>query len=260
MRRLSGLDAAFLYGETPSWHMHVCGLLVADPSTAPDGFSFAKLRDLTEARLPQLPQFRWKLRDVPFGLDRPGWVEEDEFDLDYHIRHIAVPSPGGPRELGELLGDLASYKLDRTKPLWEMWMIEGLEHGHVAVFTKIHHSIIDGVSGAGLAQILLDLEPDPAPVEVAPVDSLHEQRIPGLPEMVGLGVMRTMLMPWRVARYSGQLVAQGLALAGFARRRTPTLPFQAPRTPFNAELTPHRRIAVASVPLSRVRRSSARST
>jgi hypothetical protein len=82
MRRLSGLDAAFLYGETPSWHMHVSGLLIADPSTAPDGFSFEQLRDLTAQRLPLLPQFRWKLRDVPFGLDRPGWVEEDEFDRD----------------------------------------------------------------------------------------------------------------------------------------------------------------------------------
>ncbi len=254
MRRLGGLDAAFLYGETPSWHMHVSALLVADPSTAPDGFSFARLRALTAERLPLLPQFRWKLREVPFGLDRPGWVEEQAFDLDYHIRHIAVPPPGGPKELGELVGDLVSYKLDRAKPLWEMWVIEGLEGGQVAVLTKIHHSIIDGVSGAGLAQIILDLQPEPSPVDVAPVESLHEQRVPGGPELFGVGLARTMLTPWRVARYSGQLVRQGFALAGFARRRrTPPFPFQAPRTPFNAELTPHRRVATATVPLSRVK-------
>jgi diacylglycerol O-acyltransferase len=254
MRRLGGLDAAFLYGETPSWHMHVSGLLVADPTTAPDGFSFDRLRAITEERLPLLPQFRWKLHDVPFGLDRPGWVEEDDFDLDYHIRHIAVPAPGGPRELGELVGDLVSYKLDRSKPLWEMWMIEGLEGGHVAVLTKIHHSIIDGVSGAGLAQIILDLQPEPAPLDLTQVDSLHEQRVPGWPELFGIGLARSMLTPWRVARLTGQLARQGLALAGFARRRsTPPFPYQAPRTPFNAELTPHRRVATASVPLSRVK-------
>ena len=254
MRRLGGLDAAFLYGETPSWHMHVSGLLVADPSTAPDGFSFERLRDLTAQRLPLLPQFRWKLHEVPFGLDRPGWVEEDDFDLDYHLRHIAVPPPGGPAQLGDLVGDLVSYKLDRSKPLWEMWVIEGLEHGHVAVLTKIHHSIIDGVSGAGLAQIILDLEPEPTAVDVQQVDSLHAQRVPGWPELFGVGLVRTMLTPIRVARYSGQLARQGLALAGFARRRsTPPFPFQAPRTPFNAELTPHRRVANASVPLSRVK-------
>ncbi|MDQ1519412.1 MAG: diacylglycerol O-acyltransferase / wax synthase, partial [Actinomycetota bacterium] len=214
MRRLGGLDAAFLYGETPSWHMHVSGLLVADPSTAPGGFSFERLRAITEERLPLMPQFRWKLHNVPLGLDRPGWVEEDDFDLDYHIRHIAVPSPGGPTELGELVGDLVSYKLDRSKPLWEMWMIEGLENGQVAVLTKIHHSIIDGVSGADLAQIILDLEPEPAPLDLAHVESLHEQRVPGWPELFGVGLVRTMLTPWRVARYSGQLARQGLALAG----------------------------------------------
>jgi WS/DGAT/MGAT family acyltransferase len=234
--------------------MHVSGLLVADPSTAPGGFSFERLRELTAERLPLLPQFRWKLKEVPFGLDRPGWVEEEDFDLDYHIRHIAVPAPGGPRELGELVGDLVSYKLDRSKPLWEMWMIEGLEHGYVAVLTKIHHSIIDGVSGAGLAQIILDLQPEPAELDLTAVDSLHEQRVPGGPELFGVGIARSMLMPWRVARFSGQLVRQGLALAGFARRRsTPPFPFQAPRTPFNAELTPHRRVAAAAIPLSRVK-------
>ncbi|MCU1429199.1 MAG: diacylglycerol O-acyltransferase [Actinomycetia bacterium] len=254
MRRLTGLDAAFLYGETPAWHMHVSALLVADPSTAPNGFSFERLREVTKARLPQLPQFRWKLHQVPLGLDRPGWVEDEDFDIDYHIRHIAVPPPGGPHQIGELIGDLVSYKLDRSKPLWEMWVIEGLEHGHVAVLTKIHHSIIDGVSGAELAQIILDLQPEPAPIDVPTVASLHDQRVPGIPELLGRGIGQTLLMPWRITRYSAQLVAQGLTLAGFARRRaTATLPFQAPRTPFNGELTPHRGVATASVPLSRVK-------
>ncbi len=254
MRRLAGLDTAFLYGETPAWHMHVSALLIADPSTAPGGFSFDRVREITKERLPLLPQFRWKLQEVPLGLDRPGWVEEPDFDVDHHIRHIAVPAPGGPNELGDLVGDLVSYKLDRAKPLWEMWMIEGLEHGYVAVLTKIHHAIIDGVSGAGLAQIILDLEPDPPPVEITAVESLHDQRVPGVAEMLAVATGQALLRPWRIARYSGQLIAQGLALAGFARRQSAApLPFQAPRVSFNAELTPHRRYATASVPLSRVK-------
>jgi diacylglycerol O-acyltransferase len=254
MRRLGGLDAAFLYGETSSWHMHVSALLIADPTTSPNGFSFERLRTLTAQRLPLLPQFRWRLHDVPFGLDRPGWVEERDFDIDYHIRRIAVPPPGGPEQLGNLVGDLVSYKLDRSKPLWEMWVIEGLEDGNVAVLTKIHHSIIDGVSGAGLAQIILDLEADPPTQEPAVVESLHDERVPGSAELFGLAIARSLMFPWRTARYSAQLIAQGLAMAGFARqRRVPPFPFQAPRTPFNAELTPHRRVALASVPLSRVK-------
>jgi WS/DGAT/MGAT family acyltransferase len=254
MRRMGGLDAAFLYGETPSWHMHVCALLVVDPSGSPGGYSFQRIRDLTLSRLPQMPQFRWKLHDVPLGLDRPGWVEDEDFDIEYHVRHIAVPSPGGAKELGELVGDLASYKIDRRRPLWEMWVIEGLEHGHWAVLTKIHHSIIDGISGAELAQILLDLERDPEPTALAPVESLHDERVPSAIELFGIGIARSMLLPYRAWRFSHQLFAQGFALAGFARRRTPSpLPFQAPRTSFNAELTPHRRVATASVSLDRVK-------
>lgn len=256
MRRLSGLDAAFLYGETPSWHMHVSALAIADPSEIPGGFSFDRLKQLVVERLPLVPQFRWRLVEVPFGLDRPGWVEERDFDPEYHIRRIGCPTPGGPAQLGDLVGDLASYKLDRTKPLWEMWVIEGLEGGKIAVLTKVHHSIIDGASGMSIAPLIMDLEPEPTtiPGDQVPHLSLAGQRVPSGVELFGRGVIHTMLTPWRTLRYSRQLGHWGLTIGGFARRREmPTMPFQAPRTSLNAEITPHRRFASSSVALDRVK-------
>jgi diacylglycerol O-acyltransferase len=254
MRRLGGLDAAFLYAETPAWHMHVSALLVVDPSEAP-GFSFDALKTMTVERLPAVPQFRWRPVEVPLGLDRPVWVEADDFDPDYHIRRIGVPAPGGPDELDELVGRLIGYKLDRSKPLWEMWVMEGLADGGVAVLTKIHHSIIDGVSGAGLAEILLDLEPNPTRVPPEVRDSLHHQPPPNSWRLFGQGLVTTAFAtPWRMARYSAELTRKAWTLAGLLRsERPPTTPLQTPRTRFNAPITPHRSFAATSVPLDRVK-------
>jgi diacylglycerol O-acyltransferase len=254
---MGGQDAAFLYGERPEWHMHVAAVMVLDPSTAPaPGFSFERLREITIERLPLLPQFRWKVVDVPFGLDRPGWVEDPDFDPDFHIRRVAVPAPGGPAELHELAGKLIGYKLDRRKPLWEMWVIEGLRGGRVAVVTKMHHAVVDGVSGAGLAEVILDLEPTPRP---APTDvhlSLHDTRVPGELELFLRGLFNTAVRtPVRMVRYSGQLLRQGAAMAPYVRgTRSVPQPFSAPRTPLNTRITPHRALGVASVDLERVKR------
>ena len=255
MRRVSGIDAAFLYGETPAWHMHISAVMIGDPSTAPedDPFSAEKFKRITEARLHLAPQFRWKLVEVPFGLDRPGWIEDPDFDIDAHIRRIGVPSPGGPEQLGNLIGDLVSIKLDRSKPLWEFWIIEGLEDGKVAILAKIHHSIIDGVSGSELATILMDLEVDPPPTEPATEERSVEQ-VPNPFELVARGIGHTMLTPYRTVRFVNQSIRQGLTFIGFTQRpKTPPIPFQAPRTSFNTELTPHRRFAYQSVPLDDLR-------
>ncbi|MFN8036317.1 MAG: wax ester/triacylglycerol synthase family O-acyltransferase [Acidimicrobiia bacterium] len=256
MRRLSGLDAAFLYGETPSWHMHVSALAIADPSGMPGGFDFERFKRVVVERLPLVPQFRWRLVEVPFGLDRPGWVEERDFDPDYHVRRIGCPAPGSRIELGELVGDLVSYKLDRSRPLWEMWVIEGLEDGKIAILTKVHHSIIDGASGMSIAPLIMDVQQEPASVspDQVPKDSLAGERVPSGLELFGRGVVHSMLTPWRTLRYSTQLGRWGVTIGRFARRREmPTMPFQAPRTSLNAEITPHRRFAYSSVPLDRVR-------
>ncbi len=256
MKRVSGVDAAFLYGETPAWHMHVSAVMVADPnhpSASGEGFSVERLRRSVDERLHLVPQFRWRLVEVPFGLDRPRFVEDPEFDLGNHIRRIGVPPPGGAEQLGNLIGDLVSIKLDRRKPLWEFWVIEGLEDGKVAILAKIHHSIIDGVSGSELATVIMDLEADPPPVP-PPDEPRKVEALPNAFELLLHGIGHTVSTPVRAARFVRGSVRQGLALVGFQRRAAPPpIPFQAPRTSFNTELTPHRRFAYASVPLAEAR-------
>ena len=161
MEQLTGLDATFLYLETPSLHMHVSMAAIFDPSTVPGGYSFDKLRDLVSSRLELAPIFRRRLVEVPFRLGHPYWVDDPTFDIDYHIRRGALPAPGGIEELAQFVGDVCSRQLDRTKPLWEMYIVEGLRGGQIAVVTKIHHCTIDGVSGAELLSQLFDLEPTP---------------------------------------------------------------------------------------------------
>jgi diacylglycerol O-acyltransferase / wax synthase len=249
---MGSVDAAFLYGETPSWHMHVSAVLIADPSTAPRGFSIDELKRRIAERLHLAPQFRWRLVEVPFGLDRPGWIEDPDFDINQHVRRIAVPPPGGDEQLGNLIGDLVSVKLDRRKPLWEFWVIEGLERGRIAVLAKVHHSIIDGISGSELASVLFDLEPDPPPAGEPPERTVDE--VPNPFELLFKGLADTMLTPWRIVRLAEQSVRQGLKFLGFQRQsKPPPAPFQAPRTSFNTELTPHRRFVFATVPLDDVR-------
>ncbi len=174
MERLSGLDASFLYLETPSLHMHVAMTMVFDPATVPGGYSFARMKELIARRIPCAPVFRRRLIEVPLRLGHPVWVDDPDFDLDYHVRLAAVPRPGGLRELADLAGDITGHQLDRSKPLWEMWIVEGLEHGRIGFIAKMHHSTVDGVSGAELLSVLFDLEPEPAPLPAMPTT-----RVPG---------------------------------------------------------------------------------
>jgi diacylglycerol O-acyltransferase / wax synthase len=267
MERLSGLDASFLYLETPSLHMHVAMTMVFDPSTVPGGYSFARMKELIAKRLPCAPVFRRRLIEVPLGLGHPVWVDDPEFDLDYHVRLAAVPRPGGLRELADLAGDIAGHQLDRSKPLWEMWIVEGLAHGRIGFIAKMHHSTVDGVSGAELLSVLFDLEPEPDPgsgdagdgggTGGAPVD----ERIPGGLELMGHALLARSMRPLEITL---DVVRTGYRVLNVRRvrlgsgngstRARAALPLSAPRTSFNTALTRRRSVALTAVGLDDVKR------
>ena len=142
MQRLTGMDASFLYLETPTSHMHVAMTGIYDTSTMPNGYSFEAIKKHIRSRLHLVSPFTRRLVAVPFQLHHPVWINDPNFDLDYHVRRIAVPAPGGRRELGEIAGQIASIPLDRTRPLWEAWVIEGLKHDRIGFIAKVHHSAI----------------------------------------------------------------------------------------------------------------------
>jgi WS/DGAT/MGAT family acyltransferase len=264
MEQLTGIDATFLNMETPTQQGHVGGVVVVDPSTAAPGWGFDAIRQLIEQRLHLLPPFRRRLVSVPLELDNPYWLEDPDFDLDFHLRHIAVPAPGGSTELAELVARIHERPLDRSRPLWEMYVIEGLEGGRVATYTKLHHAAIDGVSGAEILTILLD--PDPGGRDIpSPGGDWEGKTVPSPMSLLLRSAMRTAVSPARALRVGYELARSipGLkplqslpALVGLGRDRDeflsrPTL--IAPRSLLNRPITGHRRWAFGNVSLDTVK-------
>jgi diacylglycerol O-acyltransferase / wax synthase len=255
MQRLGGLDSAFLYFETPTMHMHVGGLMLVDPSTMSEPYSYASMRRYIETRLPLVPAFRRKLATVPLNLSRPYWVEDQDFDLDYHLHRIAVPPPGGDKETAEVVADILSKPMDRSRPLWQMWVVEGRKDGLVGIVSKVHHSTIDGITGANMMAELFDLEPGAEPRKPQ-MDLWEPERAPGELEMLGRAVYDVVTRPVGVAKLvPGTVLGIGKLLATRHRRGTGMpAPFTAPRTSFNATVTPHRIVAYKDVALEDVKK------
>src|SRR5713101_9058873 len=182
MQQLTGLDASFLALETANATGHVGGLSVLDPSAAPKPLTLARLTEVMAERVALVPVLRRKLLNVPLGLDQPYWIDDAEFDLEFHVREIALPRPGSDAQLAEQVSRLHSRPLDRTRPLWETYLISGLARKRQAVYTKIHHAAIDGVSGAEVLTLLLDLTPEGRPPGSIP--EFRPERPPGRARML----------------------------------------------------------------------------
>jgi WS/DGAT/MGAT family acyltransferase len=252
MQRVAGPDATFLSAERPEWHFHVSALLIID-AEASERFSLDSLRQSLANRLHRVPQFRWRLWDGPLGgLGRPVWSDDAHFDLDRHLHHVALAGSGDRRELGDLVGTLVSSKLNRAHPLWEMWLIDGLEGGRSALLAKVHHSIIDGESGAELVTLLFDMESDPPPDPPPP--PWEPKAEPSQEERWRLAAEEVTDWPGRVVKLGWQLVRQSTTyVSKTLGDDRPPHPFEAPRTAINGKLTPDRAFASAALDLDRVK-------
>lgn len=253
MERLSGLDASFLYLESSAQLMHVCGIILLDPSTIPGGYSFADMKAVLEARVQTIPNFRRKLKEVPLEIDHPLWVDDADFDIDRHVHRLAVPAPGGVEELREICGHLAGIPLDRSRPLWEMWVIEGLESGQIAVFTKMHHASVDGVSGANLVSYLCSLEPNTPLLDLAPKGE-RPPAPPGDWELFGRGLLNNLGKPLQFARLMVPTTRTISRTISRARSGTAmAAPLTAPRTSFNGNIGGRRTVGYADLSLETIK-------
>jgi diacylglycerol O-acyltransferase len=266
MQQLSGLDASFLALETPRVVAHVGGVCILDPSGAREPLDLERLTAIIAERLPLAPVLRRRLVGVPLGLDMPYWIDDPDFDLEYHVRELALPAPGSEAQLTEQVARLHARQLDRRRPLWEMYLISGLAGGRVAAYTKIHHAAIDGVSGAELLTTLLDLTPEGR--ELPPAPEYVPGRAPSTAGMLARTARSYATRPWAVARLAGGLVRRAPALSATYRQPLERLlfgahrdgeliaavPMGAPATPLNQTITPHRRVSFRSVSLDDVKR------
>ncbi|SHG45954.1 WS/DGAT/MGAT family O-acyltransferase [Streptoalloteichus hindustanus] len=254
--RLSALDASFLYLEDSTTPMHVGGVAVLSPPRS--GFDYERVLALIERRLPLVPRYRQRVAHVPGRLARPVWVDDPDFDLTYHVRRSALPRPGSEAQLRELVSRLMSRPLDHSRPLWEIYLVEGLAEQRVAVVTKTHHAMVDGIGAIDIGQVILDVsatprevpeelwmpEPEPGPVQLVLDAAVEAVRQPGaVIDNVRAAAADAAATVRKVADAVG-----GLASAVSAAARP------APVSPLNVRISPQRRFAVARTSLDDYRR------
>jgi WS/DGAT/MGAT family acyltransferase len=250
MQRLSSQDASFLHLEDAASHMHIGSIAILEGPPPP----YDELTDHVRSKLPEVPRYRQRVHFLPLALGRPVWLDDPHFNLRYHLRRTALPEPGGDDELRLLVGRVMSQQLDRHKPLWEMWMVEGLSQNRWALITKVHHSVVDGVAGAELVSAILDEDREPPP---APSDDWQAERQPSGPELAACALAERAASPYEAVRSlldaprrAAELAAETadglLTLAGVVRPPPPSS--------LNGPIGPHRRWDWARSELSEVKR------
>ena len=254
LQRLSGSDAGFLYLETATQPLESFTLLELDTASMPGGYSYDRLRDELAARIRAVPEFREKLSGRFLNLDHPLWVEDSDFDVNHHVHRIGLRSPGGKTELAEIFGLLAALPLDHRRPLWEMWVIEGLGGSlngeRLAVVLKVHHAVNDGVTYADVHSRLCSNEPDPPPPERVEAATLpHPLRI----AIANLGRFASRPLRLAVDVLPATITAVIDTIRRAAAGRAMAAPFTAPRTPLNARLTARRTTAFTQLDLDDVK-------
>jgi diacylglycerol O-acyltransferase len=271
MSQLTAMDANFLNIEGGTTVAHIGGLGVLDTTSCPGGrLTRSDMVELVRERAHLAKPIRQRLVEVPFGMDRPYWIDDPDFDPSGHVREVALPYPGDERQLGEEIARLHERPLDRRRPLWELYLVQGLAGGLTAIYVKVHHAAIDGVLAAETLAALLDLSPEPRPVP----DTVEElQQAPGALTMFGTGLVKSVLHPIRATRafvrtathldqipgpgqYPGvDRVSQALrTVMRVDTKGRPAVPrLNAPPTPFNGTISPRRRFAYGSLPLEEVK-------
>jgi diacylglycerol O-acyltransferase / wax synthase len=255
--RLSALDVSFLYLETPTTAMHVGGVARFEPP--PDEpFDYEALCALVSRRIALVPRYRQKVRWVPGHIANPVWVDDEDFDITYHVRRSALPKPGSDDQLRQLVGRLQSRQLDRNRPLWEIYLVEGLADGRFAIITKTHHAMVDGVSAVDIGTLILDLEPTP---RETPDDAWVPRREPSWFDLVAGALADTLRRPSQVvdtvrsgltdARATvGRALGAAVGVAAVARTSLKS----APESPLNAEIGEQRRFGMAATSLDDYKR------
>ena len=254
--RLSPLDVSFLYMETPTTAMHVGGVAVFEPPA--DGFDYDRLVELISERITLVPRYRQKVRFIPGRIANPVWVDDESFDVTYHVRRSALPKPGSDDQLKDLVGRLMSRQLDRNRPLWEIYLVEGLAEGRVGVVTKTHHAMVDGVSAVDIGTVILDLTPEPREV---PADDWKPAREPNLASLVAGAVTDLVKRPTQAVDTARAAVVDARAtagkvagVAGGVLASVATIARPAPDSPLNVRIGEQRRFGMARTDLDDYKR------
>jgi diacylglycerol O-acyltransferase len=255
MDRLSSVDASFLTQETSASHMHVGAILIFEGPPP----SYGDLLDHVRSRLHLVPRFRQKLAFPPIQMGRPFWIDDPSFNLEYHVRHSALPSPGSEDQLRRMAARVFSQQLDRTKPLWELWLVQGLKQKRFALISKTHHAVVDGVAGVDIATVLFDVTPVPEPAE--PEHEWVPQSEPSAADLAAHGVEGIATTPLRLARrvataieHPGPAVKQATDAAEAVGEVAWALANPAPGVPLNVEIGPHRRFCWVRSELAELKR------